>query len=70
MRLLSRGSWEDVEDLIIDSPTCSKETFRFQTMLALLVSQSVWKSEVLDVKTAFLQGKSLCRDVIVVPPKV
>ena len=65
-RLVIRG-FEDPDYYIIikDSPTCSKEAFR--VMLAE-ASWKGWKSNALDIKTAFLQGNSLSRDVFVKPP--
>ena len=64
-RLVARG-FEELQDFRTDSPTCSKEGLRIA--LLLLVSQS-WSLHSLDVKTAFLQGESINRDLYVKPPK-
>ena len=65
-RLVIRGFEDpDYHSIIKDSPTCSKEAFR--VMLAV-ASWKGWKSNALDMKTAFLQGNSLSRDVFVKPP--
>ena len=65
-RLVAKGFQENPDSLITDSPTCGKDTFRL--MMTLLASRKSWNSEVLDVKTAFLQGQPLERQVFVVPP--
>ena len=66
-RLVARG-FEDAEirDRQTDSPTCSKESI--QLVLSMIASKK-WKCNVMDVKTAFLQGKPLQRDVYIKPPK-
>ena len=64
-RLVARG-FEELQDFRTDSPTCSKEGLRIA--LLMLVSQS-WSLHSLDVKTAFLQGESINRDLFVKPPK-
>jgi len=64
-RLVARG-FEELQDFRTDSPTCSKEGLRL--VLIVLVSQS-WTLHSLDVKTAFLQGESINRDLYVKPPK-
>lgn len=64
-RLVARG-FEEVQNFKTDSPTCSKEGLR----LALtIISSKNWMLNSLDVKTAFLQGKAIDREVIVQPPK-
>ena len=65
-RLVVRGFQEDTENIRSDSPTCSKEGVRL--MLALIVARQ-WKICSLDVKAAFLQGKSIEREVYIMPPK-
>jgi hypothetical protein len=66
-RLAARG-FEDheVKNLQTDSPTCSKETIRIA--IALMASKE-WSCRTLDVKTAFLQGNPLEREVFLIPPK-
>ena len=64
-RLVARG-FEEVQDFRTDSPTCSKEGLR--VVLLILVSHS-WSLHSLDVKTAFLQGEPINRDLYVKPPK-
>ena len=66
-RLVARGFEEKDSVELTDSPTCSKESFRL--LLQLLISNADWFSQVIDVKTAFLQGESLQRDVYLDPPK-
>ena len=54
------------QDFRIDSPTCTREGVRLA--LSIIASMS-WKLNLIDVKTAFLQGSSLQREVLVKPPK-
>ena len=64
-RLVARG-FEEIQNFKTDSPTCSKEGLR----LALtIIASNNWTLNSLDVKTAFLQGKEIDREVIVQPPK-
>ena len=65
-RLVARGFEESSENLKKDSPTCSKESLR---MLLAIISSNNWKLHSLDVKSAFLQGSLLERDVFIKPPK-
>ena len=65
-RLVARGFEDDSERTDVDSPTCSKETFK----IALSVmAMKGWQCQALDVKTAFLQGSRLKREVFLKPPK-
>ena len=66
-RLVARG-FEDAEigDRQTDSPTCSRESIRL--VLSMIASKK-WKCNMMDVKTAFLQGKPLERDIYIKPPK-
>ena len=68
-RLVAKGFQDrEVDSLIKDSPTCSKETFRIA--VAVFASNNRWNTaKALDVKTAFLQGVPLKRDVYISPPK-
>ena len=59
-RLCARGFQEDQSKLIVDSPTCARETLR---LCLTLCSFYGWQPSSIDVKTAFLQGKPLERPV-------
>ena len=65
-RLVARGFEENSKTLKTDSPTCSKESLR---LLLAIISCRGWKLHSLDVKSAFLQGALLERDVFIKPPK-
>ena len=64
-RLVVRGYEED-EKVRSDSPTCNKENIR--ALLAIAVAND-WSIKALDIKAAFLQGKSIDRDLYIKPPK-
>ena len=64
-RLCARG-FEEEQNFRTDSPTCSREGVRIA--LTLIASNS-WKLNSIDVKTAFLQGNPIEREVFVKPPK-
>ncbi len=64
-RLVARGFEEETSDRC-DSPTVAKCTLR--VFLALAVSKS-WQVKTTDIKSAFLQGKTLEREVYIIPPK-
>ena len=66
-RLVARG-FEDAgrDDVRKDSPTCGRENLR---LLFALTSSCNWRINILDIKSAFLQGKSIERDVFIKPPK-
>ena len=63
-RLVARG-FEESELLQTDSPTCSEESIRLMT--AIIASKG-WRCNGIDVKAAFLQGKTIDRDVYIKPP--
>ena len=65
-RLCARGFEEDQSSFRTDSPTCSREGIRVG--LALIASKG-WKINSIDVKSAFLQGNNIERDIYVRPPK-
>jgi len=66
-RLVARGFEEmDNRDIPKDSPTCSTESLR---MILALFAQNKWKAHSMDIKTAFLQGSKLSRDIYLRPPK-
>ena len=64
-RLVARG-FEEEENIQSDSPTLSKAGFR--VILAVIASCG-WNIETTDIKSAFLQGTQLQRDVYLKPPK-
>ena len=64
-RLVARG-FEEVENVQKDSPTISKCFVRL--ILAIAVSRG-WVVKTTDIKSAFLQGKQLDREVFLLPPK-
>ena len=66
-RLCARG-YEDqgVDKMNTNSPTCSKETIRIA--LATLAANG-WHCKSIDVKSAFLQGKLIEREIFIKPPK-
>ena len=65
-RLVARGFEENSKFLQTDSPTCSKESLR---MLLCIISSHSWVLHSLDVKSAFLQGENMTREVYIKPPK-
>ena len=65
-RLVARGFEENTKQLKTDSPTCSKECLR---LLLAIISAKSWSIHSLDVKSAFLQGIKITRDVYIKPPK-
>ena len=66
-RLVARGFQDPANNVRVkDSSTCSREFLR--VLLAMFTSQQGWETGFLDVKTAFLQGSELNREVFVLPP--
>ena len=63
-RIVCRGDMESIE-IKTDSPTIAKPSER---ILLSVAASKCWKLQSLDFTAAFLQGKSLEREVIVVPP--
>ena len=63
--LCPRG-FEEEQNFRTDSPTCSREGLK---LACSLIASSYWTVNSLDVKTAFLQRKTIERSVIVRPPK-
>ena len=49
-----------------DSPTFSKEGFR---LILSITAHNKWKINAVDVKTAFLQGEEIDRELYMLPPK-
>ena len=64
-RLVARG-YEETTDIDKDSPTVVKSTMR---ILLAIAAYRKWPVKTTDIKSAFLQGKDIERDVYVVPPK-
>ena len=65
-RLVVRG-FEEINrhELNKESPTCSKDTLRTVVSTA---KQKKWKIKSIDIKTAFLQGELVSREIYVTPP--
>ena len=64
-RLTARG-YEEEDSFPKDSPTMQKHSMRILLSLAAL---NKWTIETTDIKSAFLQGNKLEREVFVKPPK-
>ena len=64
-RLVARG-FEDDTDQRTDSPTMSKAAFR---VLLTIAASKQWAVQMTDIKSAFLQGQDLSRDIYLLPPK-
>ena len=64
-RLTARGFQEE-EEIPSDSPTLQKANLR--TVLALAAAKE-WSITATDIKSAFLQGSEMTRNVFVKPPK-
>ena len=64
-RLVARGFEEDQSQLRTDSPTCSKESLR---MLLCILSAKKWRLQTIDIKSAYLQGNFISRDICLQPP--
>ena len=64
-RLVARGFEENTEELTKYSPTCSKEAVRLAISIA---SSEGWECHTIDVKSAYLQGNPIDRDVYLKPP--
>ena len=63
-RLVARG-FEEVIPSQTDSPTCSKSILR---LIFTLIASNKWILHSLDIKSAFLQGMPIDREVFVKPP--
>lgn len=64
-RLVARG-FEEIDEIKSDSPTLSKSGLRI--ILATAATKG-WIVETTDIKSAFLQGNELDREVYLKPPK-
>ena len=65
-RLVARGFEENVSELRTDSPTCQKESLR--CFLSILAAKN-WQLSSIDIKSAYLQGIPINREVHMKPPK-
>ena len=65
-RLVARGFEEESYVLRKDSPKCSKESLH---SIFTIISSNHWEVNSLDIQSAILQGKSITRDVYLMPPK-
>ena len=65
-RLVARGFEENHQHLQKDSPTCSKESLRISLAT---ISSYKWRLHSIDIKSAFLQGNPMDREVFIKPPK-
>ena len=63
-RLVAKGFQENVESRT-DSPTCKKENIR---IIIAIAATNNWKIKSLDIKSAFLQGREISRELYVKPP--
>ena len=64
-RLVARGFEEESSNLRKDSPTCSKEAIR---IVLALSSAKGWECNSMDIKSAYLQGDKIDRDIFLIPP--
>ena len=64
-RLVARG-YEDNQEIQKDSPTVGKSTMRI--IMAISAAEH-WEIKTTDIKSAFLQGQEIDRDVFLTPPK-
>lgn len=64
-RLVARGFEEEMPEWEKDAPTCSAETLKF---CLTVIKLKKWISYTLDVKTAYLQGDEIKREVYLRPP--
>lgn len=65
-RLVARGFEENNPQIKTDSPTCQKESLRI--LLTVLASHN-WTLKSLDIKSAYLQGTPINRELYIQPPK-
>ena len=64
-RLVARGFEEDSKNFHKDSPTCSKDCLR---LMLIISSTYKWPVKSIDIRSAFLQGMRLQRNVFLKPP--
>ena len=64
-RLVARG-FEEEEEIRADSPTVGKSVMR---LLLVIAASKHWTVKTTDIKSAFLQGRRIDREVYITPPK-
>ena len=64
-RIVAKG-FQESQPIISDSPTVAKSAFR---LVLYLAASHNWTITTTDIKSAFLQGRELDRDVFLRPPK-
>ena len=64
-RLVARGFEEEMEEWEKDAPTCNAKTLKF---CLTVIKLKKWTCYTLDVKTAYLQGDEIQREVYLKPP--
>lgn len=65
-RLVARGFEEQKDENLNESPTCSSEVLK---MTLAIINKNKWECKTIDVKTAYLQGKEIKRNVYLRPPR-
>ena len=66
-RLVAKGFEEDcLDEIDKNSPTCDKQSLR---LLLSVIAHKKWQINSVDIKTAFLQGEKIKREVFLRPPK-
>lgn len=66
-RLVARGFEEiDNKEVPKGSPTCGKQPLR---LILAIMAHNRWRPRSMDIKTAFLQGQKIQRDIFIRPPK-
>ena len=63
-RLVARG-FQEANSIQSDSPTCHKDSFKIFLCVA---ASNQWSLECTDIKSAFLQGQKMSREVFIEPP--
>ncbi len=65
-RIVARGFEElNIHELQKDSPTCASESLG---LLLAVICQNKWQVHSMDIKSAFLQGMQLSREIYIRPP--
>ena len=64
--MVARGFQERQAEILTDTPTCAKESL---SLVFSVISSKMWICQSTDIKTAFLQGEEIDREVYIVPPK-
>ena len=65
-RLVVRGFEEDMADWEKDAPTCNAEILK---LCLSIIQLKNWTCRTLDIKTAYLQGENIKREIYIKPPK-